>query len=188
MMDSDPPSGRRADAQRNRDRLLAAALQGFSSPQEHVTLESIARAAGVGIGTLYRHFPTRDALVEAVYRAELTGLCDGARTRLRTLPARAALRAWMGDYADFVMAKREMAAALRTLIASGAISSAQTRMQLGEAIGVMLAAGARDGTLRDDVQAEDVVAAMAGVLLAASSPAQRDRMLDLLMDSLGPRQ
>ena len=185
-MNPDATRSPRADAQRNRARLLAVALEAFSSGHA-VTLESIARTAGVGIGTLYRHFPTRDALVEAVYRTELTRLCDGAPGLLSSAAPDAALRTWMSDYAEFVATKREMAAALRTLIASGAITSTQTRAQLGEAIGVLLAAGADDGSLRTDVDAGDVVAAMAGVLLAAASPAQRDRMLDLVMDSLRPR-
>ena len=106
-------------------------------------LETIARKAGVGIGTLYRHFPSREALVEAVYRSELERLCDEGAALLSDLPPDAALRAWMGRYADFVATKRGMAEALRAVIAAGAVTSSQTREQLGGAVEAMLAAGLR---------------------------------------------
>jgi AcrR family transcriptional regulator len=182
----------RADAQRNRQRLIEVALKAFSSGREKVALETIAKDAGVGIGTLYRHFPSREALVEAVYRSELARLCNSTDELLESLAPDEALRAWMGRYADFVGTKREMAAALRAVIASGAITSSQTRERLSAAIQTMLDAGARIGSLRGDVRSEDVSASLAGVLLASGAPDQReqaDRMLDLLMDALRtPRQ
>ena len=103
----------RADAQRNRDRLLAVAVRAFSGDAPDVTLESIARDAGVGIGTLYRHFPTREALVEAAYRNELARLCDAAAGLLRAGPPDQATRAWMDRFIDYMTAKRGMADALR---------------------------------------------------------------------------
>src|SRR5215471_18489755 len=93
----------RADARRNRDRLLEVALRAFSSGEE-VTLEAIARQAGVGIGTLYRHFPTRESLVEAVYRGELARLRETAGELLASRAPDAALRAWMDGFADYVTA------------------------------------------------------------------------------------
>src|SRR5689334_24518261 len=84
----------RADARRNRDRLLDAAVRAFSQDGPDVTLDAIAKEAGVGIGTLYRHFPTREALVEAAYRNELARLCDAAADLLATMPPEAALRTW----------------------------------------------------------------------------------------------
>lgn len=181
---------RRADSQRNRQRLVAAALAAFSSGQEKVALETIAKDAGLGIGTLYRHFSSREALVEEVYRSELARLCGSADDLLAARKPDDALRTWMERYADFVTTKRGMAEALRAVIASGAITSSQTRRRLTAAIQTMLDAGAAAGTLRDDVRAEDVSASLAGVLLAAGAPAQRDqagRMLDLLVDGLRPR-
>jgi AcrR family transcriptional regulator len=181
----------RADAQRNRQRLVEAALAAFSSDGEKVALETIARDAGVGIGTLYRHFPSREALVEAVYRSELARLCSGAGELLDALPPDDALRTWMGRYADFVRTKRGMAEALRAAIASEAITSSQTRERLTSAIQILLDAGEAAGSLRGDVRAEDVVASLAGVLLAAGGPDQHDqagRMLDLVMDGLRPRR
>jgi AcrR family transcriptional regulator len=182
-----PPVAGRADAQRNRQRLIDVALVAFSSGQDKVALEAIAKDAGVGIGTLYRHFPSREALIEAVYRSELGRLCDSAIELLAKHPPDQALRSWIGRYADFVTTKRGMADALRVVIASGAITSTQTRERLSAAIQTMLAAGAEAGTLRSDVLAEDVSASLAGILLASGAPDQRaqtGRMLDLLMDGL----
>jgi hypothetical protein len=122
--------------------------------------------------------------VEAVYRSELERLCQEGAALLAELPPDAALRAWMGRYADFVATKRGMAEALRAVVAAGAVTSSQTREQLGAAAGAMLAAGVDAGLLRADVRAEDVVASLAGILLAATSREQADRMLDLLAAGL----
>jgi AcrR family transcriptional regulator len=176
----------RADARRNRERLLEAALRAFSSGQE-VTLETIARQAGVGIGTLYRHFPTREALVEAVYRGELARLRDAAGELLASRAPDAALRAWMDGFADYVTAKRGMAETLRAIAGTGTISPAQTRQTLTATIEGLLDAGAAAGTLRADVAAGDVLASLTGIFLVAGTPGQRaqaGRLLDLLMDGL----
>ncbi|AHH16985.1 putative transcriptional regulator, TetR family [Nocardia nova SH22a] len=180
-------SGGRRDAQRNRQRLLDAALTAFTGESPTVSLESIAKSAGVGIGTLYRHFPSREALIEAVYRSELEQLCDQAGDLLRTAqPPDRALRTWLGRYADFVATKRGMAEALREAIASGAVTSAQTRERLSAAIADILTAGASEGVLRSDVRPQDVTAAMAGATLAGIDREQIDRLLDLLVDGLRP--
>jgi AcrR family transcriptional regulator len=177
----------RADAERNRLRLLDVAQAAFSSGQDAVTLEQIARDAGVGIGTLYRHFPTREALVEAVYRKELEALCASAAGLLATLPPERALRAWMDRFADYVTAKREMADALRAVYASGAVSVPEVRLELSAAVRVIMNAGAADGTLRRDVRPDDVVAMTVGVFTATSIAGGREqleRMLDLLADAV----
>src|SRR5258705_7895484 len=109
----------RADAQRNRIRLLEAAVRAFSQDGPDVTLEAVAKDAGVGIGTLYRHFPTREALVEAAYRNELARLCDAVADLLQTMPPDEALRTWMDRFVDYMTTKRGMADALRAVIASG---------------------------------------------------------------------
>jgi AcrR family transcriptional regulator len=140
-----------------------------------VTLESIAKDAGVGIGTLYRHFPTRESLVEAAYRNELARLCDGVDTLLVDRPPDVALREWMDRFVEYMTTKRGMAEALRLVIAS---------------VGALLAAGSAAGLLRSDVSAVDVLASLSGVSLAAGDPAQREqagRLLDLLMDGLRVR-
>jgi AcrR family transcriptional regulator len=177
----------RADAQRNRDRLLQSAVSAFSREGPNVTLDAIAKDAGVGIGTLYRHFPTREALVEAAYRNELARLCDAVADLLRTMPPDDATRAWMDRFVDYMTTKRGMADALRAVIASGGNPFAQSRDRLVGAITALLQAGAAAGTIRPDIEPADVLASLSGVSLAAGEPAQRDqarRMLDLLMDGL----
>lgn len=177
----------RVDAQRNRNRLVEVAREAFTAGDGKVSLEAIAREAGVGIGTLYRHFPTREALVEAVYRAERTRLCDMADELLATAPPDRALRVWMDRFADYMATKREMADALRALITSGTITYVQAREELSAAARKLLDAGAAAGTLRADVAAEDVVVGLLGIHLACAD--QRDqatRLLDLMMDGLRP--
>lgn len=177
----------RADAQRNRERLLDAAVRAFSHEAPDVTLDAIAKDAGVGIGTLYRHFPTREALVEAAYRNELARLCDAAPDLLETLPPDQALRMWMDRFVDYMTTKRGMADALRAVIASGGNPYSESRDRLLAAITTLLEAGAAAGTVRSDVEPGDVLTSLSGVSMAAAAPAQRDqagRVLDLLMDGL----
>jgi AcrR family transcriptional regulator len=180
----------RADAQRNRDRLLEAAVHAFASDGVEVTLDAIAKAAGVGIGTLYRHFPTREALIEAAYRQELAHLCDAVPGLLRSLPPDEATRAWMDGFIDYMTTKRYMAGALQAVIASGGNPYAESRGRLIAAITALLGAGVTAGTLRSDVAPNDVLLALSGVSLAAGEPAQRQqagRLLDLLVDGLRHR-
>jgi AcrR family transcriptional regulator len=180
----------RADARRNRDRLLDAAVRAFAGDGPDMTLEAIAKTAGVGIGTLYRHFPTRDALVEAAYRQELAHLCDAVPGLLRSLAPAEATRAWMDHFIDYMTTKRYMAAALQAVIASGGNPYAQSRGRLIAAITALLDGGVSAGTLRSDVDPNDVLVALSGVSLAAGEPAQRQqagRILDLLVDGLRHR-
>jgi AcrR family transcriptional regulator len=181
----------RADARRNRERLLEVARQTFAAGAPgDASLEGIARDAGVGVGTLYRHFPTREALVAAVFETELSALGDEAAGLLAEHPADVALRRWMDRYGAFVATKRGMAETLRDVLSSPAYEPGVTRRRLREALVMLLEAGARDGTLRDDVDATDVVLSMAGVFLATArldDPAPAGRMLDLLVDGLRPR-
>jgi AcrR family transcriptional regulator len=177
----------RADARRNRDRLLEVAVRAFSQVGPDVTLDAIAKEAGVGIGTLYRHFPTREALIEAAYRNELARLCDAAPELLLTMPPDQAARTWMDRYIDYMATKRGMADALRVVIASGGTPYAQSRDRLLTAIGTLLKAGHEAGTLRGDVDPADALTSLSGLALAAGQPERREqagRLLDLLMDAL----
>ncbi|WP_405498598.1 TetR/AcrR family transcriptional regulator [Nocardia sp. NBC_00511] len=179
----------RADAVRNRDKLVDAARAAFAAAgDDSASLEGIARSAGVGIGTLYRHFPSREALVEAVYAAELDHLTDTTAELLRELPPDRALRAWMGRYAVFVATKRGMADTLRAGWASGRIATPDTRGRITAAIAEFLTAASVDGSLRTDVEADDVVTMMLGILLATATDdaAKTARMLDLAMAALRP--
>lgn len=184
------PTPARADAQRNRRRLIEVAQRAFTGGDakvSKVSLEAVAKEAGVGIGTLYRHFPTREALVEAVYLAERGRLCDAAEELLTEQPPERALRTWMDRFADYIATKREMADALRALIADGTVTRSQAREQLSAAVRTMLDAGAAAGTLREDARAEDVVVALVGVFSVCTLPEHREqagRLLDLLMDGL----
>lgn len=183
------PRALRADARRNRDRLLEAAAQAFAQDGE-VTLEAIAKDAGVGIGTLYRHFPTREALVDAAYQNELGRLCDAADELLAELPPDRALRAWMDRFVDYMTTKRGMGDALRALIASGGNPFAHSRDRMLAAVTALLEAGVAAGTVRGDLAPGDVFTGISGVSLAAGAPEQREqarRLLDLMMDGLRRR-
>jgi AcrR family transcriptional regulator len=176
--------GARRDAQRNRQRIIDAATRALTTGPDPVKIETIAHAAGVGIGTLYRNFPSREALVEEVYRSELTRLCAMAAHLVSEHQPADAMRQWMRRYQDFVATKHGMAEALRATIASGAISSGQTREHLNGAIATILDAGRTDGSLRTDIQPADISASMAGIMLTAADIDQATRMLQLLVDGL----
>jgi AcrR family transcriptional regulator len=172
----------RSDARRNRERLLESATAAFTTAQGRpVSLEAIARDAGVGIGTLYRHFPNREALVEAIYRTELAEVAAAAEQLLERHPPKTALRHWMDRYAGFVAAKRGMAESLHAIFDSGAMEPTQTRDSIVGAVALLLRAGADDATLRADVLADDVVSSLIGIFLVSGSPEQTGRMLDLLV-------
>ncbi|MFG3129763.1 TetR/AcrR family transcriptional regulator [Streptomyces tendae] len=179
----------RAHARRNRENLVAAARAAFTAADDTVPLEGIARDAGVGIGTLYRHFPTREALVEAVYAAELDDVTDSAPALLKELPPEQALRAWMERYAAFVATKRAMLNTLHSGWASGRLATPATRERITAAIGALLAEGVRAGSLRGDVEPDDVTAMLLGVFLSTAAddePERTGRLLDLVVDALRP--
>jgi AcrR family transcriptional regulator len=177
----------RSDARRNREKLLEVATAAFTAADGRpVSLESIARDAGVGIGTLYRHFSSREALVEAIFRTELAEVAAAAEQLLERHPPKTALRRWMDRYASFVAAKRGMAETLHAIFESGAVEPTQTRDSLVGALDMLLRAGADDGSLRSDVQADDVVSSLIGLMLASGSPEQTGRLLDLLVAGIAP--
>ena len=176
----------RADARRNRELLLEAAVRNLLVDAD-VPLEAIARDAGVGIGTLYRHFPTRGALIEAAYRNELDRVCEAASGFLATLPADEAFGAWLDRLVEFVIAKRGMSSALQSLCAPGSDSMTSSRERLHGVIGEMLTVGAGQGTLRSDVDAYDVLTTISGIFSACTEPNFRDqssRLLKLMLDGL----
>jgi AcrR family transcriptional regulator len=176
----------RADARRNRDKLVAAALELFTENGTEVALEAVAQKAGVGIGTLYRHFPTRDALVEAVYLTELDRLHAGAAELLASYPPDEALERWLDLFVQYAVTKRGLAAALRSIFESRGNLHSQSRAKIVDALGSLLdAAGA--GTVRSDLDPEDVLLAMGGIW---SLPDEADwagrarKLLGLVMDGL----
>jgi AcrR family transcriptional regulator len=180
----------RADAARNRDMLLAAATRAFAASGTEPSMRAIAREAGVGIATLYRHFPTRESLVDAVYQDQVKRLTLGARELLEQLPPAKAMRRWMDLFGDWLATKHGMLDTLLAMIESGEIADAQTRTELLDAITTILNAGSDAGDLRADVSAEDIAASLLGIFGVAGKPEQRaqaDRLLNLLMDGLRPR-
>lgn len=182
---------RRADALRNREKLLAAALTLFTERGTDVSLETVACEAGVGVGTLYRHFPTRDALVEAVYLSELDRLHEGAAELLAELPPEEALARWMDRFVEYAAAKRGMSGALQSVIAHGRNPYSQSRAKIVEALTTLLDSARAAGAVRDDVDAEDVLLAMGGIWAMPIEPGWEQRarrLLGLVMDGLRYRR
>src|SRR6201999_4221530 len=159
----------------------------FGSADREPSMRAIAREAGVGIATLYRHFPTRQSLVEAVYRDQVAGLTAGARELLARLDPPAALRRWMDLFGDWIATKNGMLDTLLGVGEWGELAHAHPGTELLAAIGGILEAGRTSGELRADVPAEDIAAALIGIFTVASSPeheAMAARLLNLLMDGL----
>jgi AcrR family transcriptional regulator len=165
----------RADAQRNRDKILTTAVRVFGEHGLEVNFDFIATEAGVGSGTLYRNFPNREALIEAAYRSELARLCESAPGLLVESSPLEALRQWMSRFLDYASAKLGMADALRAVIDSGGTPYSDTRRLMLEAIGTLLDAGRADGTITADVDAADILAAVTGIALSVGKPGQREQ-------------
>ncbi|MFI9275219.1 TetR/AcrR family transcriptional regulator [Kitasatospora sp. NPDC052896] len=186
-MTTDTERPLRADARRNREKILSAAVRVFAEEGLEAHLERIAKEAGVGSGTLYRNFPTREALIEAAYRNELSRLCDAAPNLLAAMPPREALRAWMGRFIDYATAKLGMAEALRAVVDSGVNPYAQSRELIMNALTSLLDAATAAGTIRSDISPAAMFAALTGVALASGKPEEREqaeRLLDLTLDGL----
>ncbi|MGW4825252.1 TetR/AcrR family transcriptional regulator [Streptomyces sp. NPDC004227] len=177
----------RADARRNREKILSAAVRVFAEEGLEAHLERIAKEAGVGSGTLYRNFPTREALIEAAYRNELSRLCDAAPDLLAAMPPHEALRAWMGRFIDYATAKLGMAEALRAVVDSGVNPYAQSRELIMNALTSLMDAATAARTIRSDIGPTVMFAALTGVALASGKPEEREqaeRLLDLTLDGL----
>jgi AcrR family transcriptional regulator len=176
----------RADAARNRELLLQTAARLFEQEGLDVAMPRIAAEAGVGVGTLYRHFSDRQALVEAVYASEVDWLSDsdellGGRT------GAAALAEWMSRLLTYSRTKNGMPEAMKAVVAP-ASSTAATRGRIVAALQRILESGARDGTLRGDVDAEDVLNAVSGIFARTAQPDWPDRarsVVRIVLDGLG---
>lgn len=180
------PSRRRADARRNHDRLIAAAVAQFAEHGPAATVTGIARAAGVGVATLYRHFPTREDLVFAAYGSELDLVCDSAPRLLAQHDPETAARAWMDRFMGYMTSKLGIAEAVRAAIAAGA-PSPRSRERIHAAMQLLFDATAAAGVTRNGVEVDDVMMTLAGIAMAAGEPgmaAQRARMIDLVLDGL----
>ncbi len=180
--------GMRADARRNYARLLAAAGGAFAERgADDVSLEEIARRAGVGIGTLYRHFPTRQALLEAVYRDQVDGLGARAAELIQADSPAAALAEWVTALVTFGKAKRSLTTALLEVLDKDSELLSSSRDVLRGATDALLERAQRAGAARADVRGTDVIRLAHGLSMAAGlgqEPGQADRMLALVLDGL----
>ena len=187
MPDAPAPKPLRADAKRNRDKLAAVASQAFAEAGVDASLEDIAKRAGVGIGTLYRHFPTREHLVEVVYRREVEGLCHAAEELAEQHPADVALELWMQRFVDYIATKRGLATSLRLLLSTNSTLFSDTSGRVSGALRALVEKAAAAGRIRADVDASDVMHALGGIYSAPSTPDWRERsgrLVKLLMDGL----
>ena len=178
----------RADAQRNRARILEVAKKAFTRSGADFSLDEIAKQAGVGAGTLYRHFPTREALLEAVYRTEVEKLAAAEREFAEKFPPVEALRAWMLLFVDYIATKQIIAPALNTLVGGASKVFAATGDQIKGAIQALVERAIESGDMRRDLEPLDLLRALVGVSNVASGPDWRQsarRLVDILI--LGSR-
>ena len=174
----------RIDAQRNRERILEAAKAEFTRSGAQASLDEIAKRAGVGAGTLYRHFPTRDDLIEAVYRSEVQKLAAAAHRFIETMPPLEALRAWMLLFVDHIAAKQIIAPALNSVVGGAPKLYEGTRGLVQGAIDTLVNRAVASGEIRSDIEPFDLLRALIGVSHVASGPDWQPsgrRLVDILI-------
>lgn len=179
----------RADAQRNRERILEVAKTAFARAGADTSLDDIAKQSGVGPGTLYRHFPTREALLEAVYRAEVEKLAAAERTLAQELPPIAALRAWMLLFVDYIAAKKIIAPALNIPAGGHAKVFEASYGQIWGAIRALVQRAVDHGEIRSDLDAVDLLRALIGVAYTTTTPDWQKsarRLVDILISGSKP--
>jgi AcrR family transcriptional regulator len=177
----------RADARRNREALLTKARELFADGRFDLRFDDFARLAGVGTGTLYRHFPTRAALDEAVYREEITAMCARGRELHAALPALEALAAFLHDFVNHLHTHQGLARTLATLMAGRPDALADGGRELDRVITDLLAAGVEDGSIREDVGTGAVMMLLHGICTAPDQPGSRadaEGAVTLVLDGL----
>jgi AcrR family transcriptional regulator len=182
---SQPPGRKpRTDAQRNRERILEIAKNAFTRSGASTSLDDIARQAGVGAGTLYRHFPTREALLEAVYRTEVEKLAAAERNFAESMTPIEALRAWMLLFVDYIAAKQIIAPALNTLVGGPSKVFEASGGQIKRAIHALVERAIKNGDIRPDIDPLDLLRALVGISNVASVPdwpQSARRLVDILI-------
>ncbi len=181
----------RADAERNRVRLIEVARTAFTELGAEVALEEIARRADVGIGTLYRHFPTRDALLTEVYRHAVEQLAEAAAHLTETLAPVDALREWMRLFVDYIATKQVMAPALGAMVGSTANLYASSGPTIRTAISQLVDRALADGDIGGDIEPLDLLRALMGVANVKNGPGWQvsaHRLIDILIDGLRARR
>jgi AcrR family transcriptional regulator len=179
----------RTDALRNRERILEVAKEAFTRSGANASLDDIAKEASVGAGTLYRHFPTRDALIEAVYRTEVEKLAAAEKKFTETLSPIEALRAWMLLFVDYIATKHIIAPALNTVVGGPSKLYEGSRGQIQEAIDSLVKHAIKSGDIRKDLQPFDLLRALVGVSNVASTPDWQQsakRLVDILISGSRP--
>jgi len=179
----------RTDALRNRKRILEAAKQAFTRDGANASLDEIANRAGVGAGTLYRHFPTRDALVKSVYETEVAKLAVAQQEFAKTMKPVEALRAWMRLFVDYVATKQIIAPALNTLVDGTSKLYEGSRAPIRGAIDALVKRAVANGDIRADLEPFDLLRALVGVSSVASSPDWPEsarRLVDILISGSHP--
>jgi AcrR family transcriptional regulator len=174
----------RADAQRNRERILEVAKKEFTRSGANASLEDIAKKAGVGPGTLYRHFPTREDLLVAVYRSEMEKLAAAERRFADTLPPVEALRAWLLLFVDAVETKQIIAPVLNTLVGDPRQVFEASYAQIHGALRALVTRAIKSGDIRKDLDPIDLLRALIGVANVATSPDWQQsarRLVDILV-------
>jgi AcrR family transcriptional regulator len=183
------PRKPRADAQRNRERILDVAKVVFTRSGTDISLDEVAKQAGVGPGTLYRHFPTREVLLEAVYRTEVERLAAAQREFSATLSPVEALRAWMMLFVDYIATKQLIAPALNTLIGGNSKLTEYSSTQIKGAIHLLVKRAVESGAIRADLDPLDLLRALVGVSNVASVPdwrASARRLVQILIAGSRP--
>jgi AcrR family transcriptional regulator len=179
----------RTDAQRNRERILEAAKLAFYQSGANASLDEIAKEAGVGPGTLYRHFPAREDLLEAVYRTEVEKLAAAERRFAETLPPVEALRAWMLLFVDYIAAKQIIAPVLNALVGDPKKVFESSHGQIWDAIRGLVKRAIKSGDIRKDLDPLDLLRALIGVANVATSPDWQQsarRLVDILITGSRP--
>ncbi|HTV42284.1 MAG TPA: TetR/AcrR family transcriptional regulator [Candidatus Sulfotelmatobacter sp.] len=179
----------RTDAQRNRQRILEVAKEAFTRSGANASLDDIAKQADVGPGTLYRHFPTRDALLEAVYRSEVEKLAAAERQFVQELGPIEALRAWMLLFVDYIAAKQIIAPALNTLVGGHSKVFEASYGQIWGAIRALVNRAIKSGDIRADLDPIDLLRALIGVANVATTPDWQKsarRLVDILITGSRP--
>lgn len=183
------PRPMRADARRNYERIITVAHEAFAEHGPEAPLDDIARRACVGPGTLYRHFPDREALIEAVYRADVEKLSQRAHELLETHSPGDALAEWMRAQIDFVMNKRGLAATLKAAMDRDSETFALCKVMLNEAVGALVDAAQQTGAIRDDIEPRDLLRMGHGIGVASeATPQTAGRLLTVMLDGLRPQE
>jgi AcrR family transcriptional regulator len=182
---STPARPMRADARRNYDRLISAARAALTEHDGDVSLEEIARRAGVGIGTLYRHFPTRLDLLEAVYREDVEALAQSAETLMSSQPEWEALEQWLHLFIGYAATKRVLFQELLEAVGKDSELLTHSRQAINNAATTVLARAQGAGAARSDVQPGDLLRLVGGcTMMPHLEPDQQERMLQIVLDGI----